>query len=312
MNLLLDNLWMLSLSTFVLTVYSLIGLGQLSYSQTIGIQSLIDNIPPVIAVPNDATLEASNPNGKTITYKVVAADQVDGIINATCDTLSGSIFPIGNTRVVCEATDKSGNKGSASFQVTIQDSTPPDTMIVGSRAGWVGNINSSSATMSDQVNFEIAGSDLVGVEDYECKLDSGKWNPMQHIDSGRNVCQYSQLPAGIHIFETRAIDKYGNVDKAPSSFNWSVTSLEEGIQEMMNLISANLTEAEKQDFNLPLIQSQELLPNISDDNKPSVCYNMDSFLIEINNLSLNDKLNKSQENQLIISALSIKDRLACE
>jgi hypothetical protein len=312
MNLLLDNLWMLSLSTFVLTVYSLIGLGQLSYSQTIGIQSLIDNIPPVIAVPNDATLEASNPNGKTITYKVVAADQVDGIINATCDTLSGSIFPIGNTRVVCEATDKSGNKGSASFQVTIQDSTPPDTMIVGSRAGWVGNINSSSATMSDQVNFEIAGSDLVGVEDYECKLDSGKWNPMQHIDSGRNVCQYSQLPTGIHIFETRAIDKYGNVDKAPSSFNWSVTSLEEGIQEMMNLISANLTEAEKQDFNLPLIQSQELLPNISDDNKPSVCYNMDSFLIEINNLSLNDKLNKSQENQLIISALSIKDRLACE
>jgi hypothetical protein len=312
MNLLLDNLWMLSLSTFVLTVYSLIGLGQLSYSQTIGIQSLIDNIPPVIAVPNDATLEASNPNGKTITYKVVAADQVDGIINATCDTLSGSIFPIGNTRVVCEATDKSGNKGSASFQVTIQDSTPPDTMIVGSRAGWVGNINSSSATMSDQVNFEIAGSDLVGVEDYECKLDSGKWNPMQHIDSGRNVCQYSQLPAGIHIFETRAIDKYGNVDKAPSSFNWSVTSLEEGIQEMMNLISANLTEAEKQDFNLPLIQSQELLPNISDDNKLSVCYNMDSFLNEINNLSLNDKLNKSQENQLIISALSIKDRLACE
>jgi hypothetical protein len=293
-------------------VYSLIGLGQLSYSQTIGIQSLIDNIPPVIAIPNNATLEASNPNGKTITYKVVAADQVDGIINATCDTLSGSIFPIGNTRVVCEATDKSGNKGSASFQVTIQDSTPPDTMIVGSRAGWVGNINSSSATMSDQVNFEIAGSDLVGVEDYECKLDSGKWNPMQHIDSGRNVCQYSQLPAGIHIFETRAIDKYGNVDKAPSSFNWSVTSLEEGIQEMMNLISANLTEAEKQDFNLPLIQSQELLPNISDDNKPSVCYNMDSFLIEINNLSLNDKLNKSQENQLIISALSIKDRLACE
>jgi hypothetical protein len=312
MNLLLDNLWMLSLSTFVLTVYSLIGLGQLSYSQTIGIQSLIDNIPPVIAVPNDATLEASNPNGKTITYKVVAADQVDGIINATCDTLSGSIFPIGNTRVVCEATDKSGNKGSASFQVTIQDSTPPDTMIVGSRAGWVGNINSSSAIMSDRVNFEIAGSDLVGVEDYECKLDSGKWNPMQHIDSGRNVCQYSQLPAGIHIFETRAIDKYGNVDKAPSSFNWSVTSLEEGIQEMMNLISANLTEAEKQDFNLPLIQSQELLPNISDDNKPSVCYYMDSFLNEINNLSLNDKLNKSQENQLIISALSIKDRLACE
>lgn len=303
---------MLSLSNLVLTMCSLVGLGQLSYYQTSGSQSLIDNIPPVIAVPNNETLDASNPNGKTITYKVVAADQVDGTINVTCDPLSGSIFPIGNTRVGCEATDKSGNKGSAFFQITIQDSTPPDTMIVGSRAGWVGNINSSSATMSDQVNFEIAGSDLVGVEDYECKLDSGKWISIQHLDSGRDVCQYSQLPAGLHIFETRAIDKYGNVDKSPSSFNWSVTSLEDGIQEMMNLISANLPVAEKQDFNLPLIQSQELLPNIRDDDKLSVCYNMDSFLNEINNLSLNDKLNKSQENQLIISALSIKDRLPCE
>jgi hypothetical protein len=237
---------------------------------------------------------------------------VDGTINATCDALSGSIFPIGNSRVVCEATDKSGNKGSASFQMTIQDSTPPETMIVGSRAGWVGNINSSSATMSDQVDFEITGSDLVGVEDYECKIDSGKWNPIQHLDTGRSVCQYSQLPVGIHIFQSRAIDKYGNVDNSPSSFNWTVTSLEEGIQEMMNLISANLTEAEKEDFNLPLIRSQVLLTNINDGNKLGVCYNMDSFLNEINNLSLNDIMNKSQENQLIISALSIKDRLACE
>ncbi len=99
MNLLLDSLWILDLSTIVLTLFSVVGLGQLSYYQTSGIQSHNDNIPPVIAVPNNATLEASNPNGKTITYKVVAADQVDGTINVTCDTLSGSIFPIGNTRV---------------------------------------------------------------------------------------------------------------------------------------------------------------------------------------------------------------------
>lgn len=32
-----------------------------------------------------------------------------------------------------------------------------------------------------------------------------------------------------------AIDKYGNVDNSPSSFNWTVTSLEEGIQEMIDL-----------------------------------------------------------------------------
>jgi hypothetical protein len=60
------------------------------------------------------------------------------------------------------------------------------------------------------------------------------------------------------------------VDNSPSSFNWTVTSLEEGIQEMMNLISANLTEAEKEDFNLPLIQSQVLLTNINGGNRLGV------------------------------------------
>jgi hypothetical protein len=300
------------MATLVLSVYSLVGLVQLSYSQSTEIQSSTDNDPPVIAVPNDSTLEATNSNGRNVTYKVIATDQVDGIINATCNPSSGSIFPIGNTGVACESTDKSGNKGSASFRVKIQHSTPPDTVIVASRAGWVGNINSSSATISNQINFEIAGSDLIGVKAYECKIDSGKWSPIQHLDAGKNVCQYSKVPTGIHIFQSRAVDKFGNVDDSPSSFNWTVTSLEEGVQEMMNLTSANLTEAEKEGFNLPLMQSQVLLPNISDGNKLSICYNMDSYLNEINDLSLNDKLNRSQENQLIISALSIKDRLACE
>jgi hypothetical protein len=64
MNLLLDSLVMLGLSTLVPALFSLVGFGQLSYNQTSGIQSPIDNIPPVITVPNNATLEASNPNGK--------------------------------------------------------------------------------------------------------------------------------------------------------------------------------------------------------------------------------------------------------
>jgi hypothetical protein len=312
MNLLLDILSKLSVSIFVLLMGSLISFfPQFSYSQSNGSQSSIDNIPPVIEVPNDSTVDATDSNGRTIIYKVIVTDQVDGTVVATCNPSSGSIFPIGNTKVVCEATDKNGNKGLASFQVRIQDTTPPDSMIVGSRVGWIGNINSSSATMSDRINFEVSGSDLVGVQDYECKIDSGKWTAVQDLGMGKNVCQYSQLPAGIHIFQSRATDKYGNIDNSPATFAWTVTSLEEGIQEMINLISVNLTDTEKEEFNLPLIQSQELLPKTSNDIRRSVCYNMDSYLNEINDLSLNNKLNKSQENQLIISALFIKDRLAC-
>jgi HYR domain len=164
-------------------------------------------------------LEASSNIGRNLTYKVSAADQVDGTINATCDRISGSMFPIGNTSVICEATDKSGNKASASFQVTIKDSTPPDIKMVASRAGWIGNINASSATISNQANFEIVGSDLVGVRDYECRLDDGKWYQIEHLDTGKNVCRYSQLLDGIHLSESRAIDLYGNVDTSPTTFN---------------------------------------------------------------------------------------------
>ena len=41
MNLLIDSLWMLVLTILVLTLFSLVGLGQLSYNQTSGIQALI-------------------------------------------------------------------------------------------------------------------------------------------------------------------------------------------------------------------------------------------------------------------------------
>ena len=49
---------------------------------------------------------------------------MDGTINANCNRISDSVFPIGSTSVICEATDKSGKKGFGSFEVTIRDSTP--------------------------------------------------------------------------------------------------------------------------------------------------------------------------------------------
>ena len=41
----------------------------------------------------------------------------------TCTPASGSTFPIGATTVTCTATDARGNTGSASFTVTVADTT---------------------------------------------------------------------------------------------------------------------------------------------------------------------------------------------
>jgi hypothetical protein len=84
-----------------------------------------DTTPPVVTVPADMVVEATGPNGAAVTFTVTAQDNVDGAVTATCDHASGSTFPLGRTTVTCSATDKAGNIGTASFHVTVQDTTPP-------------------------------------------------------------------------------------------------------------------------------------------------------------------------------------------
>jgi hypothetical protein len=84
-----------------------------------------DTTAPVVTVPADITKEAAGPSGAQVTYIATASDAVDGMITPTCDTPSGSVFPLGTTTVTCSAQDAAGNTGSASFHVTVQDTTPP-------------------------------------------------------------------------------------------------------------------------------------------------------------------------------------------
>jgi hypothetical protein len=85
-----------------------------------------DTTPPIVSVPANITVEATGPNGAVVTYPAATAvDIVDGNITPTCNPPSGSTFPLGVNTVNCTATDVHGNTGSASFTVTVQDTTPP-------------------------------------------------------------------------------------------------------------------------------------------------------------------------------------------
>ena len=84
-----------------------------------------DTTPPAVTVPGNITAEATGPNGAVVTFTSSAVDIVDGNVASTCSPASGSTFPLGATTVNCTATDVHGNTGSASFVVTIQDTTPP-------------------------------------------------------------------------------------------------------------------------------------------------------------------------------------------
>ena len=78
-----------------------------------------------VTVPADATLEATSAAGAALTYTASAVDSTGEPVPVTCTPASGSIFPLGTTTVTCTATDAHGNVTTQTFQVTVQDTTPP-------------------------------------------------------------------------------------------------------------------------------------------------------------------------------------------
>jgi hypothetical protein len=98
------------------------------------IVSVVDTTPPVVTVPGPMLAEATGPGGANVTFVPApsAFDTVSGNITPTCAPASGSLFPLfppppatTTTTVTCSATDGAGNTGTATFTVTIQDTTPP-------------------------------------------------------------------------------------------------------------------------------------------------------------------------------------------
>jgi hypothetical protein len=78
-----------------------------------------DTVPPVVTVPSDMTVLQTSPKGTPVVFTASALDDVDGPVPVTCTPPSTSTFPVGTTMVTCTATDSAGNKGSASFTVTV-------------------------------------------------------------------------------------------------------------------------------------------------------------------------------------------------
>lgn len=85
----------------------------------------LDTLAPEVTVPGDMVVEATSPNGAAVTFTASANDNVDGSLPVSISPASGGIFPIGTTIVTASATDAAGNTGSASFSITIRDTTAP-------------------------------------------------------------------------------------------------------------------------------------------------------------------------------------------
>lgn len=92
---------------------------------TITVADASDSVPPVVTVPADIVVDAESAAGATVVYDASAVDDVDGDVAVLCSPDSGSLFPVGDTEVRCEASDAADNVGEASFTVTVNEYVDP-------------------------------------------------------------------------------------------------------------------------------------------------------------------------------------------
>src|SRR5439155_1514095 len=119
-----------------------------------------DTTPPTVTVPSNLTVEATGAAGATVTFSATALDIVDGSVSVSCSVASGSTFAIGITPVLCSATDAHHNTGTGTFNVTVQDTTPPaltlPSSLTAEATSAAGAAVSFSATAFDIVDGAVA------------------------------------------------------------------------------------------------------------------------------------------------------------
>src|SRR5206468_4103031 len=119
-----------------------------------------DTTPPTVTAPPPIVVEATSAAGAVATFTASATDIVDGTVATACSPASGSTLPLGLTLITCFATDSHGNTGSASFHVTVLDTTPPivtvPPAIAAEAASAAGAAVTFTASASDIVDGSVA------------------------------------------------------------------------------------------------------------------------------------------------------------
>lgn len=82
--------------------------------------NVLDDVAPELKLPDDIVTEETEEGGAIVKFDTSAFDAIDGDLRVTCSRTSGTLFPVGLTRVTCSAIDLSLNPGVGSFIVEVR------------------------------------------------------------------------------------------------------------------------------------------------------------------------------------------------
>jgi autotransporter-associated beta strand protein len=170
----------------------------------------IDGTPPVLTVPPDQTVEATGPNGATVTFAPPSANDDAGPVRLVVSRDSGTVFPLGRTVVTVTAIDAAGNFTDRTFSILVQDTIPPTISFASTP---------TARTRATDGHFRLSASDVVTATAdlvVQTSLDFQPWQPVSGLAQ-----DFTALSAGSHLLQARATDEAQNVSSVVS-FSWSI------------------------------------------------------------------------------------------
>jgi len=248
-----------------------------------GVAPAADLEPPVLTVPADMTVEATSPGGAIVTYSASATDNVDPAPVVSCDTPSGATFPRGSTVVTCTAKDAAGNTATASFVVTVVDTTPP---LLSLPADFAVDATSPSGAV---VSYTVSATDVASVPNVSCTPPSG-----------------SLFAIGTHTVSCTATDPSGN--STAGSFAVTIKGAEQQITELQDDI-ADL-ELPKGTENSLEQQLAAALSALAQGNRDEACGFLQSLISHVN-AQRGKKISAADAAVLIAEAERIRAVLGC-
>jgi hypothetical protein len=273
-----------SLGTAIVTCNATDAAGNHALPGTFAV-TVVDTTAPVVTVPGNITAEATGPAGAALTFTASATDAVDGARAGACTPASGSTFGIATTTVTCTAIDTHGNTGSASFTVTVRDTTPPVVTVPGNIT--VNATSPSGAT----VTFAASATDIVaGTVATTCSPASG-----------------STFAIGPTTVTCAAQDFAANA--ATRSFQIIVRGAADQITDVKAVVQSYGLSIKSQ--TRLLIDLEVALQAVNRNEIAVACGALDKFITDVNGLLRRRELTMDRASRLINDANRIKAVLGC-